>query len=114
MLVYVSTNITLFGYMLAMICVERKFSVWKLRKELFDLDRYYDGFGVLVKECCYIGLPYALSMFIFEIMALYVGSFKNTAQTAGHVILTNISTLMVSPYLGFGLFMTTRVGNFIG
>lgn len=47
-------------------------------------------------------------------MALYVGSFKNTPQTAAHVIVTNINTLMVSPYLGFSLFMTTRIGNFIG
>jgi Na+-driven multidrug efflux pump len=47
-------------------------------------------------------------------MALYVGSFKNTAQTAAHVIVTNMNTLMVSPYLGFSLYMTTRIGNFIG
>lgn len=113
-LIYVSTNITLIGYFTIMIMVEKKYSVWKLSMDLFNLEEYYTGYKEMLKECCYIGIPYALGIFIFEIMALYVGSFKNTAQTAAHVILTNIVTLMVSPYLGFNLFMTTRVGNFIG
>lgn len=47
-------------------------------------------------------------------MALFVGSFKNTPQTAGHVIVTNMVTIMVSPYLGFGLFMSTRIGYYVG
>ena len=97
-----------------MLFVERRFSVWKLSLELLEVKEYFTEYGNFWKECFFIAFPYSLSMFIFEILALYVGSFKNTAQTAAHVIVTNLNTLMVAPYLGFFLFMTTRIGNYIG
>ena len=47
-------------------------------------------------------------------MTLFVGAFQNTQQTAANVIVTTIYLIVASVYLGFSLFMVTRIGNLVG
>ena len=47
-------------------------------------------------------------------MTLFVGAFHNSAETAANVILTTIYLIIASVYLGYSLFMVTRIGNLVG
>lgn len=47
-------------------------------------------------------------------MTLFVGAFQNTPETAANVILTTVYLIIASVYLGFSLFMVTRIGNLVG
>lgn len=47
-------------------------------------------------------------------MTLFVGAFQNTPETAANVILTTLYLIIASVYLGFSLFMVTRIGNLVG
>lgn len=55
-----------------------------------------------------------MSLFMFEFMALYLGSFRLDDQTAAHVALTSFEGLIQAPIYGYSIYALTRIGHYIG
>ena len=114
LLVMIATNITMLIYLIGTIVVEKYYSRWKISKEIFNVANPQLEYREFFIECCYIGIPISLDFFVLEFMVLFVGAFQNTAETTANVILTTLYLIIASVYLGYSLFMLTRIGNLVG
>lgn len=112
--IVISTNITFCSMLIITLYAAWQYAPWNLTYDMIDVEDKYFNYFNFVKECLYIALPYTLNLFMYEFMALYLGSFKLNYQTAAHVALTSFDGVLQAPTLGYSIYALTRIGHYTG
>lgn len=112
--IIISTNLTFLSQLGMTFYVERRHSTWKLTTEEFQEKSWQESYEAYVKECFYMAFPLVMDLFMFELIALFVGSFKIIEQTAAHVAFSNIAMLFAGTMLGFSCTSMVKGSQLVG
>lgn len=112
--IIVSTNLTLLGQLLMIVYISVRYATWFPSLEHFWNGSWREGYGDYCTQCFYVGFPLYLDLFVYELLAVYVGAFKIIEQTTAHVAFTNIGLLIAAPMLGVSYTSMAKASQFIG
>jgi Na+-driven multidrug efflux pump len=74
--IIVCTNISLISQLLMILYISKEHSTWGLSLEELRDGSWIEGYKDYLLECFFMALPSCLDLFMFELLALYVGSFR--------------------------------------
>lgn len=112
--IVLATNLTFLSLLLMVVWLIRHYGVWDFNFRIFSLEHWSDGYREFLKECSYIAMPYFLDLFMFELMALFVGSYQWLQQTAAHIAFSNIVMINGSIISGYATTVMAKAGHLIG
>lgn len=81
---------------------------------MFRQSNWTEGYKEFFEECFYVALPMLLDLFMFEFMALYVGSYKVIEQTAAHVSFSNVAMITGGIISGYASACMIKAGHLAG
>lgn len=109
-----STNLTFLMFLLLVGGVTIKYSKWALSWQAISKGNWSEDYTSFFRECSYVAVPNLLDLFMFEFMALYVGSYQVVEQTAAHVNFSSYATINGGIISGYASACMIKAGHQAG